>query len=141
MKRLSCILEAGKNILVRQSRVISQNLGFRPTLCQKIDYKFNGYTRTFDYRFSHKNFRVNRYTILPVHMLPPERSNSFCITVYMLFCHCKSEYSSISTHTQPKTTTPRPNSEATWIAGSAVPKRCSSSRCHSSTGFPSRLCA
>jgi hypothetical protein len=58
--------ETGLNVFMSQFWEILEDLELGPAIGQKVDDEFHCQARAFDHRFSHKDFRVLRYAILPI---------------------------------------------------------------------------
>jgi hypothetical protein len=59
------VAETGLDVFMSQSWVVIEYLGLGPAIGQKVDDKFHCQARAFDYGFSHKDFGVRRYAVLP----------------------------------------------------------------------------
>jgi hypothetical protein len=53
-----------------QPRIVSQNIRFRPLVCQEFDDEFHGKAGARDYRLADENIGVDRNSFLPTHICP-----------------------------------------------------------------------
>ena len=60
-------LQARQDVLMRQMRVVTEQVGFRPARTQHLQDQLNRDSRAADDRLSSKHLRVQDDTILPVH--------------------------------------------------------------------------
>lgn len=54
----ACILQAGKNVFMREAGIVPENFRLSPSLRKQINHKLYGNARPFNDRLSHENSRA-----------------------------------------------------------------------------------